>query len=114
GRRGFAATLDANAVTFMVAFILFVLSQSDVQGFALTLGIGVLVSLFTAVAATRAILGTMGRTRVIRAPSALGVPKHARRLTFDFMGRSRWLFTLSGTILLIGAIAIGARGVNFG
>ena len=30
------------------------------------------------------------------------------------MGRSRWFFTLSGTILLIGAIAIGARGVNFG
>jgi SecD/SecF fusion protein len=113
-RRGLSAIVDANVVTFMVAFILFVLSQSDVQGFALTLGIGVLVSLFTAVAATRAILGTMGRTRVIRTPSALGVRKHARRLTFDFMGRSRWLFTLSGTILLIGAIAIGARGVNFG
>jgi SecD/SecF fusion protein len=113
-RRGFSAIVDANVVTFMVAFILFILSQSDVQGFALTLGIGVMVSLFTAVAATRAILGTMGRTRVIRRPSALGVSKRRRRWTFDFMGRSRWFFTLSGTILLIGAIAIGARGVNFG
>jgi SecD/SecF fusion protein len=113
-RRGFSAIVDANVVTFMAAFILFILSQSDVQGFALTLGIGVLVSLFTAVAATRAILGTMGRTRAIRAPSALGVTKRHRRWTFDFMGRSRWFFTLSGTILLVGAIAIGARGVNFG
>ena len=72
-RRGFAAIIDANVVTFMAAFILFILSQSDVQGFALTLGIGVLVSLFTAVAATRAILGTMGRTRAdlaVRARSA--------------------------------------------
>ena len=59
-RRGFAAIIDANVVTFMTAFILFMLSQSDVQGFALTLGIGVLVSLFTAVAATRAILGHDG------------------------------------------------------
>ena len=113
-RRGFSAIVDANVVTFMAAFILFILSQSDVQGFALTLGMGVLVSLFTAVAATRAILGTLGRTRVIRAPSALGVSKRRRSWTFDFMGSSRWFFTLSGTILLIGAIAIGARGVNFG
>jgi len=75
---------------------------------------GVLVSLFTAVAATRAILGTMGRTRLIRRPSALGVTKNRRSWTFDFMGKSRWFFTLSGTILLVGAIAIGARGVNFG
>ncbi len=113
-RRGFSAIVDANVVTFMAAFILFILSQSDVQGFALTLGMGVLVSLFTAVAATRAILVTMGRTRMIRRPSALGVTKGSRRWTFDFMGRSRWFFSLSGTILLIGALAIGARGVNFG
>jgi SecD/SecF fusion protein len=113
-RRGFSAIVDANVVTFMAAFILFILSQSDVQGFALTLGMGVLVSLFTAVAATRAILGTMGRTRLIRAPSALGVSKRRRQWTFDFMGKSRWFFSLSGTILLVGAIAIGARGVNFG
>ena len=113
-RRGFAAIVDANVVTFMTAFILFVLSQADVQGFALTLGIGVLVSLFTAVAATRAILGSMGRTRMIARPSALGVTGNNRRWTFDFMGNSRWFFTLSGTILLIGAIAIGARGINFG
>ena len=113
-KRGLSAIIDANVVTFMVAFILFILSQSDVQGFALTLGMGVLVSLFTAVAATRAILGTLGRTRVMRRPSALGVTKNTRRWTFDFMGRSRWFFSLSGTILLIGAIAIGARGVNFG
>src|SRR5665213_3080721 len=113
-KRGLSAIIDANVVTFMVAFILFILSQSDVQGFALTLGMGVLVSLFTAVAATRAILGTMGRTRLIRRPSALGVSERRRSWTFDFMGRSKWFFTLSGVILLVGAIAIGARGVNFG
>src|SRR5665213_1867933 len=113
-KRGLSAIIDANVVTFMVAFILFILSQSDVQGFALTLGMGVLVSLFTAVAATRAILGTMGRTRLIRHRSALGVSERRRSWTFDFMGRSKWFFTLSGVILLVGAIAIGARGVNFG
>lgn len=113
-KRGFAAIIDANAVTFMTAFILFMLSQADVKGFAFTLGIGTLVSLLTAVAATRAILTSMGTTRLVRRPSALGVRKRSRSWTFDFMGKSRWFFSLSGTILLIGALAIGGRGINFG
>jgi SecD/SecF fusion protein len=113
-KRGFAAIIDANVVTFMTAFILFMLSQADVKGFAFTLGIGTLVSLLTAVAATQAILGTMGRTQIVRHHWALGVRDKARAWRFDFMGKSRWFFSLSGTILLIGALAIGARGINFG
>ncbi len=113
-KRGFAAIVDANAVTFMAAFILFMLSQSDVKGFAFTLGIGVIVSLLTAVAATRAILTSMGSTRFVRRPAAIGVGKSRRTWTFDFMGQSRWFFTLSGTILAVGALAIGAKGIDFG
>jgi SecD/SecF fusion protein len=113
-KRGFASIVDANAVTFMTAFILFMLSQQDVKGFAFTLGIGTIVSLFTAVAATRAILSTMGSTRFVRRPSMIGVRKRWSAMRYDFMGRSRWFFTLSGTILAVGAIAIGVRGINFG
>src|ERR1700743_3406290 len=58
-RRGFAAIVHANVVTFMTAFILFAIATSDVKGFALTLGIGTLVSLFTAVLATQAFLGVI-------------------------------------------------------
>src|SRR5207248_933833 len=47
-KRGFAAIVDANVVTFMTAFILFALATAEVKGFAFTLGIGTLVSLFTA------------------------------------------------------------------
>jgi SecD/SecF fusion protein len=45
---------------------------------------------------------------------ALGAQGRGRRWTFDFMGHSRWFFCLSGTILLIGALSIGAQGLNFG
>jgi SecD/SecF fusion protein len=113
-RRGFAAIVDANIVTFMTAFILFALATSEVKGFAFTLGIGTLLSLFTAVLATQAALGTMGRSRIITHPAALGAAKTQRRWTFDFMGSSKWFFSLSGTILLIGALAIGAKGINLG
>ncbi|HEY2651468.1 MAG TPA: protein translocase subunit SecD [Solirubrobacteraceae bacterium] len=113
-KKGLSAIIDANVVTLMTAFILFVLATSDVKGFALTLGIGVAVSLFTAVMATQAILMTMGNSRVISSPSALGAggKKHVWR--YDFMGASRYFFTLSGVILLIGALAIGGRGLNLG
>ena len=63
----------------MVAFILFILATAGVKGFAFTLGIGTLVSLFTAVLATQAILGTMGRSRLLSHPSALGAGEHAAR-----------------------------------
>jgi SecD/SecF fusion protein len=113
-RRGFAAIVDANVVTFMTAFILFALATAEVKGFAFTLGIGTLVSLFTAVLATQAALGAMGRSRLVTHPSALGAGRRRRAWTFDFMGASKWFFSLSGTILLIGALAIGGKGLNFG
>ena len=71
-RKGLTAIIDANVVTIMTAFILFVLATADVKGFAFTLGIGVFVSLFTAVLATQAILMTMGDSRVIASPAGLG------------------------------------------
>jgi SecD/SecF fusion protein len=113
-KRGFAAIVDANVVTFMTAFILFALATAEVKGFAFTLGIGTLVSLFTAVLATQAALGALGRSRVISHPSALGAERRGKGWRFDFMGHSKWFFTLSGTILLIGALAIGGKGLNFG
>ncbi len=113
-RKGITAIIDANVVTIMTAFILFVLATSDVKGFAFTLGIGTFVSLFTAVVATQAILTTMGDSRVIQSPSALGAGGQKRQWRFDFMGASRYFFSMSGVILLIGALAVGGRGLKLG
>src|SRR5215218_5580260 len=106
--------IDANVVTIGVAFILFMLATAGVKGFAFTLGVGTLVSLFCAVLATSAILGTMARSRLLRRPSALGVGKRHKSWKFDFMGNSRWFFSFSGAIIAAGAIAIATLGINFG
>jgi SecD/SecF fusion protein len=115
-KRGIAAIIDANVVTFMTAFILFVLATAGVKGFAFVLGIGTLVSLFTAVLATQAVLATMGRSRLITHPSALGVDANAKNRweRIDFMGASKWFFSFSGLILVIGALALGGKGLHFG
>jgi SecD/SecF fusion protein len=107
--------IDANVVTIGVAFILFTLATAGVKGFAFTLGVGTIVSLFTAVLATSAILGSMARSRLLRRPSALGAgPERVDFSRFDFMGKSRWFFSASGLILVIGAMAIAGLGINFG
>jgi len=113
-KRGLSAIVDANVVTFMVAFILFLLATAGVKGFAFTLGVGTLVSFFTAVLLTQAVLGTMSRSKLIHSPAALGARKERARRHFDYMGASRWFFSMSGVILLVGALAIGGKGLNFG
>ncbi|HEV7918018.1 MAG TPA: protein translocase subunit SecD [Solirubrobacterales bacterium] len=114
--KGFATILDANVVTLVTAFILFVLATSGVRGFAAALGLGTIVSLFTAVAATSAILGLFAGTRAIQRPSALGA--HASdqkdRWRFDFMGKSKYFFSASGLILVIGALGVAGSGLNLG
>jgi SecD/SecF fusion protein len=114
-RKGIATIIDANVITLITAFILFVLATAGVKGFAFTLGVGVIVSLFTAVVFTQAFLGIFGRARFLRSPALLGASEQQRvRWHFDFTGLSRWFFSISGVILLVGAIAFATKQLNLG
>jgi SecD/SecF fusion protein len=113
-RRGISTIIDANVITLLTAFILFVLATSGVKGFAFTLGVGTIVSLLTAVVFTQALLGSMSRSRVLRSPSLLGAGGKGMRWHFDFIGASRWFFSISGVILVIGGLALATKQLNFG
>ncbi len=54
--KALSAILDANITTFITAVILFVMGSGPVKGFAVTLSIGILTSVFTAIYATRAMI----------------------------------------------------------
>jgi preprotein translocase subunit SecD len=74
-QKGFKAILDGNLTTLITAFILFALSSGSVRGFAVLLVVGVILSMFTAVAVTRALLGVIsGRGFHLSAPM-MGVSK---------------------------------------
>ncbi len=114
-KRGLTAIVDANVVTFVVAFILFTLATANVKAFAFVLGVGTLVSFFTAVVYTQAVLSLLGSSKLIQGRAALGAGtenKPPRR--FDFMGRSKIFFSASGLILVVGALFIGTQGINLG
>ncbi len=114
-RRGIATIIDANVITLITAFILFALATANVKGFAFTLGIGTIASLFTAVVFTQAFLGIFGRARFMRSPAALGAsPEQRVRWHFDFSRASKYFFSLSGCILLVGALAFATKQLNLG
>jgi preprotein translocase subunit SecD len=74
-QRGFRAILDGNVTTLIAAFILFALSTGSVRGFAVLLTVGVLLSMFTAIAVTRALLGIISSRGIQLSPEAMGVRK---------------------------------------
>ncbi len=114
--KGFHTILDANVVTAITALVLFAVATAQVKGFALMLLIGTMISLITAVAATRAMLGLLAGFRWFDNPRFMGAhgQQSAKWLQIDFMRRRYWWFALSGTVIVLGAGSLGLRGLNLG
>jgi SecD/SecF fusion protein len=114
--KGFHTIVDANVVTCITALVLFAVATSGVKGFALMLLIGTIISLVTAVAATRAMLGLLAGFRWFDKPRFMGAhgQQHGRWLQIDFMRRRYLWFAISGAVVAIGLGSLGARGLNLG
>src|SRR3954447_3406550 len=113
-KKGFSTIIDANAVTLITAAVLFVPSQSSVRGFAFLLGIGVIVSMFTAVAATRAMLGILGGFKWFNNAAFMGATAKPVRWKLDVVGRTKMWFLISGAVVLIGLGSLAINGLNRG
>jgi SecD/SecF fusion protein len=114
--KGFHTILDANVVTMITALVIFLVAVADVKGFALMLLIGTVISLLTAVAATRAMLGLLSGFKWFDSPRLMGAEgqQTAKWLQIDFMGKRRLWFAISGTIIIAGLISLGVQGLNLG
>jgi SecD/SecF fusion protein len=87
-----------------------------VKGFALMLLIGTAISLLTAVAATRAMLGLLAGFKWFDNPSFMGAHGNQgmKFLHIDFMGKRNLWFAFSGVIVLVSAVSLGVKGLNLG
>ncbi|MDP9303090.1 MAG: protein translocase subunit SecD [Actinomycetota bacterium] len=114
--KGFHTILDANVVTAITALVLFAVATAQVKGFALMLLIGTVISLVTAVGATRAMLGLLAGFSWFNKPRFMGAQgqQTARWLQIDFMRKRYVWFAMSGAILVLGIGALGIRGLNLG
>ncbi|MBA3734939.1 MAG: protein translocase subunit SecD [Actinobacteria bacterium] len=114
--KGFHTILDANVVTAITALVLFAVATAQVKGFALMLLIGTVISLVTAVGATRAMLGLLAGFSWFNKPRFMGAQgqQTAKWLQIDFMRRRYLWFAISGAILLLGTGALVFNGLNLG
>jgi SecD/SecF fusion protein len=114
--KGFHTIIDANVVTVITALVLFAVATAGVKGFALMLMIGTVISLVTAVAATRAMLGLLAGFRWFENPRFMGAAgqQSAKWLQIDFMKRRHLWFAISGAIVVLGVGALAVKGLNLG
>ena len=56
----------------------------------------------------------MGRSKILRSPAMLGAGERHMTWNFDFMGKCKYFFAMSGIILLIGSLALATKELNFG
>src|SRR5204863_4678671 len=98
------------------ALVLFAVATAGVKGFALMLLIGTIISLLTAVAATRAMLGLLAGFRWFENPRFMGAAgaQHGKWLQIDFMRRRYTWFAISGAVILISVGSLAVRGLNLG
>jgi SecD/SecF fusion protein len=115
-QKGFHTIIDANVVTVITALVLFAVATAQVKGFALMLLIGTVISLVTAVLATRAMLGLLSGFRWFSNPVFLGAAheQHGKFLQIDFMGKRKTWFAISGAVVLAGVISLAVQGLNLG
>ncbi len=114
--KGFKTIVDANVVTAITALVLFAVATAGVKGFALMLLIGTAMSMVTAVAATRAMLGLLAGFRWFDSPRFVGAHGNqtAKWLQIDFMRRRYLWLAISGTAVAIGIVSLGVKGLNLG
>ena len=115
-KKGFATIVDANVVTAITAMVLFAVATASVRGFALMLLIGTVLSLLTAVLATRAILALLSGFGWLDNPRLMGATGEGlpRWLRMDYIGRRRLWFAFSATVVAVSLLAIGLKGLNLG
>ena len=110
--RAFLTILDANVTTLITALILFQFGTGPVRGFATTLSIGILASMFTAIIVTRVVFDILTKNKVISKLRMLHLIKQTK---IDFIGKRRIAYLFSIAIIIIGLLVFAKRGEkNFG
>jgi len=110
----YSAILDSNITTLLTAIVLGKFGDGPIHGFAVTLSIGILASLFTSIFVTRLIFERMLAKDKTPSFSTAATARAFKGVNFNFIGARKICYVISGTILLAGIISLCTRGLDFG
>ena len=108
-KKAFSAIIDGNVTTLIAAVILGVIGSGPVKGFAVTLGMGILLSMFTALVVARVILLLMYHCGLNKA-SMYG--KEAERKPIDFLSKRKLFMSIAGLVIATGIAVTVVNGVR--
>jgi SecD/SecF fusion protein len=119
--KALSAIADSSITTLLAAGLLFFLASGAVRGFGVTLSVGVVVSLFTALVVTRVLVDLAARSETVRQrPRLLGLEGGGRLGRWvttrgpHLLARSRWWLAGSLVAVLLAGAGLVARGPNLG
>ncbi|MBL8872456.1 MAG: protein translocase subunit SecD [Planctomycetaceae bacterium] len=114
--RAFTTIVDSNLTTLITAGVLYAVGTDQIRGFAVTLGIGILCSMFTAVYVAHLMFDIAERFNMLSLSMSdiVGWAKKAflGNRDIDFMGARVACLSLSALLIVIGIVAVAARGKN--
>lgn len=111
-QKAFLTIIDSNVTTLITALILFQFGTGPIRGFATTLSVGILSSMFCALVVTRLLLDIL--TKVVGV-SKLPMLRLIRNPNINFIGKRKIAYLISATIIAVGLFAfIKAGDKNFG
>lgn len=110
-QKAMSAILDGNITTLIASVVLMALGSGTIKGFAYTLMIGIILSLFTAMVVTRYILYSLYALG-LKSEKLYGRAKE--RKSIDFIGKKAVFFTISGIIIAAGLISMGVHSATEG
>ena len=110
----YSAIIDGNLTTIITGIVLFVFGNGPVQGFATTLVIGILTSLFCSIFITRLIIEAIVAKRGKCSFSYKWSENLLSNFHFDFIGKRKWAYIASGIVILAGVASLVFHGLNYG
>jgi SecD/SecF fusion protein len=113
-KNAMSSIIDSNITTLILGIILYVFGNGPIQGFATTLIIGILTSLFSAIFITRLIFDSMLEKNKVVSFSTKLTENAFKNININFVGNRKKYYMLSATIITIGVIFFLKSGLNFG
>ena len=113
-KAAYSAIIDGNITTFLTGVVLFIFGSGPVQGFATTLMIGIITSLFSAIFITRLVISRMlDKNKEIQFETKM-TKGFLANVHFDFIGWRRKAYIISGAVILVGLGFLFTKGLNPG
>lgn len=110
-KQSYSAIIDGNVTTILTGIILYVFGTGPVKGFATTLIIGIITSLFSAVLITRLIYERFISRNIELKFSTTLTENAFKNMKVDYLGLRKYAYLFSGGLILIGLIALFTRGL---